>query len=72
MSGSYDHVKHGWSLIDHMGDAHEAVEELLWLVERAIGEDRARELLSAEYYPMCRGERERDAVFERVRRLMNE
>jgi hypothetical protein len=71
MAGSYEHLTHGWSLIEHMGDAHEAVEELLWLVERVIGQDEAQRLLSAEYYPMCRGEWQRDEVFARVRDLMS-
>lgn len=26
MAGSYDHVMDGWSLIENMGDAHEACE----------------------------------------------
>jgi hypothetical protein len=29
MAGSYNHVKHGWSLIENMGDAYEVVEELM-------------------------------------------
>ena len=37
MAGSYDHVMDGWSLIENMGDAYEAVEELLWLVQSEIG-----------------------------------
>lgn len=36
MAGSYDHVNPdengAWSLIENMGDAHECVEQLLFLV----------------------------------------
>lgn len=70
MAGSYDHVKYGWSLVENMGDAHETVEELLWLVLREIGDTRARELLDTEYYPMVRGEKPRDWAFVEVEAAM--
>ena len=56
MAGSYEHVMAGWSLIENMGDAYEAVEELLWLVQEKIGTENARKALINEYYPMERGE----------------
>ena len=68
MAGSYGHLlgDGGWSLIENMGDAYECVEELWWLVERAIGEQQAKELLDREYYPMCRREMEKDAALLKV------
>ena len=62
MAGSYSHVHNGW-LIDHMGDAKEAVEEMMWLIYRAIGHEEATRLLKEEYYPMCRNEIEKDNAF---------
>lgn len=56
MAGSYDHVMDGWSLIENMGDAHEAVEELLWLVQSQIGTEKACKALNEQFYPMKRGE----------------
>lgn len=41
MAGSYHHVLNGWSLIENMGDAAEAVEEPMWLVESQIGAKKA-------------------------------
>lgn len=60
MAGSYSHLKHGWSMIENMGDAHECVEELLWLVERGIGREAAKKLLDAEFYAMKRREIPKD------------
>lgn len=71
MAGSYGHLRRGgWELIENMGDAHECVEELWWLVERAIGQKEARRLLDAEYYPMCRAETPQDKHFKKVRKGM--
>jgi len=56
MAGSYHHVLHGWALIENMGDAHEAVEELMWLVQSQIGTENAKMLLESQFYPMSRGE----------------
>lgn len=73
MAGSYSHVSGedgGWSLIENMGDAHECVEELLWLVHRAIGDHGARQLLDAEFYPMKRGERSKDDALLLVGKVM--
>ena len=55
MAGSYRHVLSGWSMIENMGDAHETVEELMWLVQSEIGKERAERLL-LEFYKMSRGE----------------
>lgn len=71
MAGSYDHVMDGWSLIENMGDAHEAVEELLWLVQEGLGTKRACDLLNKKYYPMCRGEIDRDETYMDVKERMS-
>ncbi len=72
MAGSYDHVMGGWSLIENMGDAKEAVEELLWLVQEGIGTKKACELLNSKFYLMKRRELDKDLVMidieERMRR----
>jgi hypothetical protein len=70
MAGSYSHVKHGWSLIENMGDAYEAVEQLMWLIESEIGAKKAQRLIDTKYYPMCRNEKPKDAAFLKVERLM--
>ncbi len=73
MAGSYRHLigkDGGWGLIENMRDAHECVEELWWLVERAIGKDEALRLLSVEFYPMMRGEINPDASLKKVMRGM--
>jgi len=70
MAGSYHHVRHGWSLIENMGDAHEVVEELMWLVQSQIGTKKAKRLLLRKYYPMSRGEIPSDKAFRKVSRLM--
>jgi|LauGreDrversion4_2_1035121.scaffolds.fasta_scaffold00054_35 hypothetical protein len=62
MAGSYQHLRSGWSHIENMGDAYESTEELLWLVQRAIGTKEAKRLLDAEFYPMKRGEMKPDAA----------
>jgi hypothetical protein len=86
MAGSYGHVNFvagSWSLIENMGDAHECVEELLWLVGELYGCIRGRStdwadldgglqlLLDRRYYPMCRGEKPPDAVLQRVQQIMS-
>lgn len=71
MAGSYEHVLGGWALIENMGDAYEAVEELMWLVESQIGQEKALKLLDKYYYPMCRGEIKEDKSFINVRCIMN-
>ncbi len=71
MAGSYQHVLHGWSLIENMGDAQEAVEELIWLVQSQIGTNKAEELLNSKFYPMSRGEIPEDKTFKKVMRLMH-
>lgn len=74
MAGSYGHVAKdngGWSLIENMGDAHEAVEELLWLVESRIGRKEAILLLHNEFYPQQRGEMPNDEAMVRVKAMMS-
>lgn len=76
MAGSYGHLMNGencgWSLIENMGDANECVEELLWLILRAIGHERALELLKTEYFPMKRGEQLPDAALNEVNTRMSQ
>lgn len=72
MAGSYQHLLGGWSMIENMGDAHEAVEELLWLVQSEIGEAKAVRLLSEKFYPMARGTLEQDRHYKLVEKLMND
>lgn len=71
MAGSYEHVLHGWSMIGNMGDAAEAVEELMWLIDSQIGEKRAIELLETRFYPMVRREVPKDDSFKKVMELMD-
>lgn len=71
MAGSYSHIRGGWSLIENMGDAYEAVEQLLWLVESQIGHKRAIKLLNSKWYPMVRGEREPDAAYKNTQKMMD-
>jgi hypothetical protein len=70
MAGSLEHVYGGWSLIENMGDAHEAVEEMLWLILTYIGKDMALDLLK-EYYKQCRDEKKKDFNFKLANILMN-
>jgi hypothetical protein len=71
MAGSLKHVLHGWSLIENMGDAHECVEELLWLVVKYIGPEIAEQHLEHLFYPMIRGELPQDAAIEFVKDRMS-
>lgn len=88
MAGSYNHVRPlpepmagSWSYIENMGDAHECVEELLWLALHFAALARLGSLASAdaaimaalddEFYPMARGEREPDEFFRAVRQVMS-
>ena len=66
-----DHGLGGWDLIGNMGDAFECVEELWWLVERAIGQDGALNLLDSEFHPMKRGELPPDEALNTVNEGMN-
>ena len=69
MAGSYNHILHGYSMIENMHDAGECIEELHWLVERAIGKKEAKRLLDKEYYPMYRGEKPEDEHLKRIKKL---
>ena len=71
MAGSYQHVLHGWSLIDNMGDAYEATEELMWLIQSQIGEIEAKKLLDEKFYPMARCEQPKDEHIISVQEMMN-
>lgn len=70
MAGSYNHLKSGWSMIENMGDANECVEELYWLVEKAIGRKEANRILDEEYYPMIRSEKPWDEHLRYVKKQM--
>ncbi len=62
MAGSFDHCDKDdgtfcFDLIENMGDAHEACEEMHWLVRRlANGDDRVIEKALEHFYAMSRGE----------------
>lgn len=70
MAGSYEMILEAWSLVENMGDAYEAVEELLWLVQSQIGTSEAKRLLNEQYYPMIRGELEKDSALLEVENAM--
>ena len=53
-------------MIENMGDANECVRELFWLVESKIGCDKAKKFLEEEYYPMLRGDMDKDESFIKV------
>ena len=72
MAGSYSHVKSGFSLIENLGDASEAMHEMLWLIERCIGHKEAKRLLHEEYYPMARGEKPKDEAYTIADKCQNE
>lgn len=73
MAGSYKMAKEApLLLLENLGDAFEAIEEMLWLIEHGIGTDEATRLLDEEYYPMCRGEKPRDQPFINVLKIMQE
>lgn len=63
MAGSYNAAYKGFSLIENLGDAQEAIHEMLWLIESQIGHEIAMKLLEDYYYPMCRGEMQKDDAF---------
>ena len=74
MAGSFAHVGSDdgrWSLVEDMGDAHETVEQLLWLVLRTVGRDQATTLLAEEFYPMKRHERAKDQALLEVESRMD-
>jgi hypothetical protein len=64
MAGSYSHVLKGFSLIENLGDASEAMHEMLWLIESEIGTGRALILLKSKYYPMCNHLIPKDLAFQ--------
>lgn len=73
MAGSYNHVmgENGrWTLVENMGDAYETVEEMAWLIARAVKHKKAVHLLESEYYPMKRGELPKDAALIEIERRM--
>ena len=70
MAGSYEMVREAWTLIENMGDAYEAVEELLWLVQSQIGTKEAKRLLAEQFYPMARGEKPKDNAWVQVQNAM--
>ncbi len=71
MAGSYEHILGGWSMIENMGDAYEAVEELMYLVQSEIGEQNAKKILKDRLYPMLNGEKERDDILIFIDSLMS-
>jgi hypothetical protein len=71
MAGSLNHVVDGYSLIENLGDAYEAFDEMLWLIHHCIGIEESLRLLDLEYYPMCRGEREKDESYKYIEERNN-
>jgi hypothetical protein len=70
MAGSYSMARKAWTLIENMGDAYEAVEQLLWLVQSQIGTEKATRLLDEQFYPMARGEKPKDKAWKQVQTAM--
>ena len=76
MAGSYEHLlpsednDSGWSMIENMGDAHECVEELFWLVESQIGRESAIIALD-RFYGMKRRDFPRDGAIKFVEQQMS-
>jgi len=71
MAGSFRHILNGWSMIENMGDAHEAVQELMYVILSEVGEKRANKILNKQFYPIIRGDVQPDKPFDKVQRLMN-
>lgn len=65
MSGNYESAYKDINLIENVGDAREAIFEMMWLISRNIGHDEAVRLIENELYPMCRGEIKPDDHFLR-------
>lgn len=63
MAGSYTMAAHDTTLLENLGDASEAIEEMLWLIFSQIGHENAMQLLDAKYYPMARGEIPMDEAY---------
>ena len=56
MAGSYSHIHNGgWSLIENLGDAYEAVEELYYLVRAHLDDAEIAQALEA-FHAFERGE----------------
>lgn len=85
MAGSYGHVDlidGKFSMIENMGDAHECIEQLLWLTaffaRIASGVTTIQEThrvieatLGQIYYPMLRGDIPADDLKRRVDEIMD-
>ena len=72
MAGSYEAALWHPSLLENMGDAGEAIEQMLWLILRGVGHEEAVRLINEEWGPMVRGERPMDEhLFRLATRLTN-
>lgn len=71
MAGSLQHVMSDIDLIENLGDAKEAIGEMLWLILHTLGEPRANELLVDKFYPMNRGEIREDKSYKVVQKIIN-
>lgn len=68
MAGSYRSSRtYGYE--ENLGDATEALEQCIWLIEAIIGHDTAMRLLESSFYPMARGDKEPDVHYRRVKHL---
>lgn len=68
MAGSLDHVMAGWSLIENMGDAYEAVEEMLYVILRCVPD--APRIIN-DFRGMHRGDLEPDEAYKWTIETMN-
>lgn len=55
MAGSYQTAREGWSLIENMGDAYEAVEEMLFLILSYLDSQEIEDALTY-FYQYANGE----------------
>lgn len=70
MAGSFSHVIGGWDLIENLGDAYEATEEMLWLILHNISIERAEVQLRDEFRPMKSGYKKHDKAFTETMQIM--
>lgn len=62
MAGSWNHINtegnefYGVCLLDHLGDAYEALEECWFIIRYTLTEAQVQEILDGLYYPGMRGE----------------
>ena len=70
MAGSFNHLLNGMDMIENMGDAAEAFEQLMWVIQRTLGTEKTVELLNSEFYPMVRGDLKQDDAYRFTMQLL--